>query len=296
MKPLSLQPIPYQGSKRALAPRICAHFPRGIRTLYEPFAGSAAVTLYAAQYGLAEHFVIGEVCPALAALWRLIIEEPAHIAAGYRALWEEQFAFGPGHFNAVRDRYNAERDAASLLYLIARCVKNAVRFSQTGDFTQSADKRRNGKHPDRFAAAAQRASELLKGKIHVYCGDFAACIAAAGSGDLVYLDPPYQGTTYGADKRYAAQLPRERLVACLADLNRKGVAFILSYDGTTGSKVHGVPLPESLKLSRFPVGGGRSTQATLLGRNERTSESLYLCEGLAGSGARFSYQPSCQPS
>ncbi len=284
MKPLSVQPLPYQGSKRALAPHICAHFPRGIRTLYEPFAGSAAVTLYAAQHGLADHFVIGEVCPALASLWHLIVEAPADIAARYRALWQEQFASGPAHFNAVRDRYNAERDAASLLYLIARCVKNAVRFNQRGDFTQSADKRRNGMHPDRFAAAAQRASELLKGKAHVRCADFAASIDAAGPGDLVYMDPPYQGTTYGADKRYAAQLPRERLVACLADMNRKCVAFILSYDGATGSKVHGAPLPNSLKLCRLHVDAGRSSQATLLGRNERTSESLYLCESLNGSG------------
>jgi DNA adenine methylase len=281
MKPLSLQPIPYQGSKRALAPCICAHFPPAIATLYEPFAGSAAITLYAAHHGLAERFVIGEVCPALAALWRLIVEAPAEIAARYRALWEDQFSAGPGHFHAIRDRYNAERDAASLLYLIARCVKNAVRFNRAGDFTQSADKRRTGMHPDRFAAAAHRASGLLKGRIGIECADFAACVAPARPGDLVYMDPPYQGTTYGRDKRYAAQLPQDRLTACLEDLNRKGVAFVLSYDGATGSKVHGVPLPASLKLTRLHIAAGRSSQATLLGRSEQTLESLYLSERVA---------------
>lgn len=283
MKPLSLQPIPYQGSKRALAPRICAHFPRGIATLYEPFAGSAAVTLYAAHHGLAENFVIGEVCPALAALWRLILDEPAEIAGRYRALWEEQFIAGPGHFNQVRDRYNAERDAASLLYLIARCVKNAVRFNRSADFTQSVDKRRTGMHPDRFAAAAHRASGLLKGRTQVLCTDFSACVARAKPGDLVYMDPPYQGTTYGADKRYAAQLSRERLTSCLEVLNRDGVDFILSYDGKTGSKVHGVPLPASLKLSHFQIPAGRSSQATLLGRSDHTLESLYLSACIVGA-------------
>jgi len=283
MNPLSLQPIPYQGSKRALAPRICAHFQPGISTLYEPFAGSAAVTLYAAHHGLAQRFVIGDVCPALAALWRLIIEEPAEIAARYRSLWEEQVTAGPGHFNRIRDRYNAERDAASLLYLIARCVKNAVRFNRSGDFTQSVDKRRRGMRPEKFAAAAQRASALLKGKASVHCADFTDCVAAARLGDLVYLDPPYQGTTYGPDKRYAAQLPRDRLTSCLEDLSRRGVDFILSYDGKTGSKVHGVPLPASLKLSHIHIDAGRSSQATLLGRSEHTLESLYLSGRVAAA-------------
>lgn len=283
MKPLSLQPLPYQGSKRTLAPRICAHFPRDIRTLYEPFAGSAAVTLYAAQHGLAGRFVIGEICAALAALWRLIIDEPADIAARYRALWEEQFVCGPAHFNIVRDRYNTDRDAASLLYLTARCVKNAVRFNREGDFTQSADRRRKGMHPDKFEAAAHRASALLNGRTEIVCGDFAATVSPAAHHDLVYLDPPYQGTTYGRDKRYAVQLERDRLLACLEDLNRRHVGFVLSYDGRTGSKNHGEPLPGALNLVHLSMDAGRSTQATLLGRSERTLESLYLSQRLADS-------------
>jgi DNA adenine methylase len=277
MKPLSLQPIPYQGSKRLLAPRICAHFPRDIQTLYEPFAGSAAVTLYAARHGLARHFVIGEICPALALLWRTIVEAPSEIATGYRGLWQEQFAV-PSHFNAVRDRYNADKDPTSLLYLIARCVKNAVRFSRNGDFTQSADKRRNGMHPDKFEAAAHATSALLRGRTEIACADFADCVAAARPCDLVYMDPPYQGTTYGPDKRYAAQLTRGRLMSCLEEFNSKGVGFILSYDGRTGSKAHGVPLPKALRLAHFTVDAGRSAQATLLGRDERTLESLYLSQ------------------
>ena len=34
-------PIPYQGSKRNLAPDILRYFPEQIDVLYEPFAGSA---------------------------------------------------------------------------------------------------------------------------------------------------------------------------------------------------------------------------------------------------------------
>ena len=76
LKPLSIQPIPYQGSKRSLAPRICQLFPDGVHTLYEPFAGSAAITIYAATNDLSERFIIGDSFSILIDLWELIINKP----------------------------------------------------------------------------------------------------------------------------------------------------------------------------------------------------------------------------
>jgi DNA adenine methylase len=280
MTPLTLQPIPYQGSKRGLAPRLCRLFPRDIETLYEPFAGSAAVSLYAARYSLARRFVISDIYPALASLWSAIINEPEKISAQYRDLWLAQFSAGPAHFNQVRAHFNNDRDPASLLYLIARCVKNAVRFNREGSFTQSVDKRRNGMHPDRFEATAHIASQLLRGKTEVMCADFSECLSNARAADLVYMDPPYQGTTYGRDKRYAAQLERERLVACLHDLNERRIRFILSYDGKTGEKEYGERLPHDLGAAHLYIHAGRSSQATLIGRNEQTLESVYISTGI----------------
>jgi len=87
MKPLSIQPIPYQGSKRSLAPRICQLLPKGIETLYEPFAGSAAITIYAATHNLAERFVIGDSFDVLIDLWEMIIERPSEISERYSEVW-----------------------------------------------------------------------------------------------------------------------------------------------------------------------------------------------------------------
>jgi DNA adenine methylase len=69
-------------------------------------------------------------------------------------------------------------------------------------------------------------------------------------------------------------------VASLAMLNERGVPFIVSYDGRTGDKMHGCLLPKSLKLHRLEIRVGRSTQATLLGRDQVTVESLYLSRSL----------------
>ena len=52
--PLRVQPIPYQGSKRSLAPVILEHAPEKVQVLYEPFAGSAAVSASADRASKAE--------------------------------------------------------------------------------------------------------------------------------------------------------------------------------------------------------------------------------------------------
>lgn len=282
MLSLNIQPIPYQGSKRALAPRICAIFPDRIDTLYEPFAGSAAITLYAAHHNLADRFVIGDVFSELIDLWDLLINAPDELGERYEAVWRAQFE-SEGHFNAVRTRFNASRDSVDLLYLIARCVKNAVRFNASGNFTQSADKRRTGMKPERLRRTALEVSALLKGRTTLYRGPFDKCAQPATAADLVYLDPPYQGTTYGRDKRYAEQLERETLIKALHGLNRRSVPFVLSYDGVSGGRTYGEPLPASIKATRILLNAGRSSQATLAGRDDITFESVYYSNALKRS-------------
>lgn len=279
MKPLSIQPIPYQGSKRSLAPRICQLVPEGVQTLYEPFAGSAAISIYAATHNLAENFVIGDSFNILIDLWELIIEQPAELSERYSEIWHAQFD-NLNHFNEVRESYNDSPDPAQLLYLVARCVKNAVRFNKHGHFTQSADKRRTGVKPDRVTRNAHAASKLLKGRTQLFRGDFDTCIKNANPNDLVYLDPPYQGTSYGPDKRYAHQLERADLIESLHGLDKRKVPYILSYDGRTGDKTYGEPLPDSIQAKMLEICAGRSSQATLMGRNDITVESLYVSHGL----------------
>jgi DNA adenine methylase len=75
-------------------------------------------------------------------------------------------------------------------------------------------------------------------------------------------------------------------VKSLHDLNERGISYIVSYDGRTGSKVHGERLPDSLGLQRIELDAGRSSQSTLLGADSRTYESLYLSPALVMRKAR----------
>ena len=276
-------PIPYQGSKRKLAPIIGRYVPRDIGRFFEPFAGSAAMTIFAARHHRAQRFMVADSLEPMVSLLRSIVVEPESTTARYREIWEGQGEDDPSYFNEVRDRYNKDRDPVDLLYLICRCVKNAVRFNGQGCFTQSVDKRRLGMHPDKMQAAAVGVSSILGGKVEFRTGDWRETSADAGPSDFVYMDPPYLGTSIGRDKRYHQQLTPDRLIAGLEELRRRGVPFALSYDGMTGGREYGPPLPDELGLTRLLLHAGTSSQATLSGRREQTIESLYVTPGLAES-------------
>jgi DNA adenine methylase len=269
-------PIPYQGSKRRLALAILSHIKRGqYGRLIEPFAGSAAVTLAAAKDNLFSSFLIGDRLEPLVDLWQSVIVSPNAIADEYEKLWHRERQCPVDEYYVIRSEFNADRDPAKLLYLLARCVKNAVRFNPLGEFNQSPDKRRNGTHPDSMRIELNAAHGLLKGRSNAVSADFLELFEAAQPGDCLYLDPPYQGTSEGRDSRYFGGVNRERLIQGLEMLNRKNVPFILSYDGFCGDRAYGERLPNEL-ASRILLDVGRSSQATLNGRDQITFESLYI--------------------
>lgn len=284
-------PIPYQGSKRVLAPTIGGYIPADIATWFEPFAGSAAMTIWAARRGLARRYVIGDSLDAIARLWTSIIEHPERTTSRYEAIWREQRRDNPDYFNEIRDRYNKDKDPVDLLYLTCRCVKNAVRFNASGNFSQSVDKRRLGMRPAKMRLEIMTASTLLRGRTEVVSGDWMETVANAAARDFVYLDPPYLGTSVGSDKRYAEQVEQEKIIDGLRCLIHRQIRFVLSYDGMTGKKEYGPALPPELRLNRIFLYAGRSAQATLNGQNAQTIESLYLSPGLYALSSRDSRLP-----
>ncbi len=274
--------IPYQGSKRNLADRILKEIQFSIvGRLYEPFAGSAAITLAGASRKLAGEFVIGDKYQPLMQLWELIISEPEMVCEQYREIWNGQLDNPKEYYLRIRNEFNIDNDPVKFLYLIARCVKNSIRFNSQGGFNQSPDNRRLGRRPAKMATEIRTASNLLSGNTVLRSGDFMEILEDATSEDIVYMDPPWQGTSTNRDPRYAYLLDLECLVDGLRSLNARRVPFLLSFDGTSGKRTYGQGLPDDLNLTRVSLDAGRSSQATLLGRSEKTIESLYLSPVLA---------------
>jgi len=274
-------PVPYQGSKRKLTPAILACFPMGSPRLIEPFAGSAAVTLAAAAREKASRFVIADLNAPLMDLWRAMIRDPDGITDRYRKLWHDQAGREREFYDHVRNQFNKIHEPAHLLYLLLRCVKAAVRYNANGDFNQSPDNRRRGMNPETLRDEIAGASRLLKGKTQVVAGDYREVLEDARPEDIVYMDPPYQGVCGDRDGRYIKGLSFEDFTKELRKLNERRVSYILSYDGRANDKVYGRPMPEDLDLFRIELDAGRSTQATFLGKDVTTYESLYLSPALA---------------
>lgn len=287
-------PIPYQGSKRALAPLIGAYIPTDIDVWFEPFAGSAAMSLWAATYRKPRKIILGDSLEPMVELWRAIISSPNTVADRYAAIWLGQKQDDPAYFNSVRTRFNANQDPVDLLYLTCRCVKNAVRFNARGLFTQSVDKRRLGMQPEKMRRALSGAAILLSGRTEVRSGDWLETVKDAKSRDFVYMDPPYLGTSIGRDKRYAELMSRERLVSGLQTMRERQLRFSLSYDGQSGERTYGPPLPHTLGLTHLLLHAGRSSQATLNGQHVTTYESLYLSHGISMSATPLT-KPDEQP-
>jgi len=273
-------PFPYQGSKRAIAKYILPYFPSDVRCLIEPFCGAGAVSIAAAAHGLAKRFVLNDLNKPLMDLWEEILERPAALCDEYERQWIEQRSDRKAYFFRVRDQFNASHGPQHLLYLLARIVKGSVRYSSDGLFNQSADNRRYGMRPGTMRQNIFGVSALLAGQTEVASTDFRDAARKAGETDLVYMDPPYQGTSFTKDHRYFNGLSYEDFVEALSFMNRENISYIVSYDGATGEKMHGKPLPRHLSLERLNIHAGRSSQATLLGNSQETIESLYLSQSL----------------
>lgn len=186
------------------------------------------------------------------------------------------------HYYQVREQFNRTQNPKLFLYLLARCAKGSVRYNAEGLFNQSPDKRRKGTRPEKMEKNVFGVSFLLKGKCIFSDMDYKKIFQYVDEHDLVYMDPPYQGVCGERDSRYYAGIDFDDFVMALEELNKKNISFIVSYDGRRGAKSFGNPLPDFLNLTKIEIEAGRSSQATLLGRNEITVESLYLSSALRG--------------
>jgi DNA adenine methylase len=274
------QPFPYQGSKRGIASAILHFFPDSIDRLVEPFAGSAAISIAAASQLQITSLWLNDAHKPLMNLWQEIIQHTESLTNKYQFHWNAQLKDERDYFNKIRTRFNKLERPDDFLYLLARCVKAAIRYNSKGEFNNTPDHRRKGAHPNEMRNRLYRTAALLKNRTNLSMLHYTKLLEQCEPSDIVYMDPPYQGVCQNRNQRYCPSFDHEEFCHWIDLLNRKNIRFIISYDGRTGEKVYGEQLPLSLGLIKFEIAAGRSTQATLLGRNDETIESLYLSKNL----------------
>jgi len=286
--------VQYQGSKRILAPQILHYMPQRFERLVEPFAGMAAITIAVARQDRAENYVVNDLNAPLVEVLKSAIETPAELVNDYSVVWNEQFSYEKGsveHYYKVRDDFNSGMQSpANMLYLLARCVKGSVRYGSNGLFNQSPDKRRNGTSPKTLKLNVEAISYYLKGRTEFSSLDYREVLENTRHGDVVYMDPPYQGVSNARDNRYFSGIEFKDFVNAIDRLNSKGVDFLISYDGKCGNKQYGEDLPKELGLQKVMLRAGLSSQSLLLGKKEITYEALYISRGIQ------QFAPMAQPT
>ena len=142
------------------------------RWLVEPFAGSGAISLACAGKGRSREYWLNDLNRPLSELLSLIVNQPEKISDFYQSAWHDRDTRHLEHYYTVRDEFNRTNDPKLLLYLLARCVKGAVRYNSDGNFNQGPDKRRLGTNPARMHTNIMAVSMLLRGKSIFTSRDF----------------------------------------------------------------------------------------------------------------------------
>lgn len=251
--PLPLQLLKWIGNKQRLVRRLAAHFPARFNAYFEPFLGSGAML---AALSARPAFGSNLLAP-LIDVFRTVQSAPSVVKGWYEDRWVRIELLGKKQaYQAVRDSYNANPNAADLVFISRVGYGGLIRFRTDGYISTAC-----GAHvpilPWDFARRVNLWSDRLQG-VSFECLDYREAMSRASAGDLVYCDPPYsdsQRIVYGAqgfdyDGLWEAA---DRCKAC-------GVTVAVSIDGTKRSGDHSVPieLPDGIFSRVVPIDGGRS--------------------------------------
>lgn len=260
--------IKWSGSKRSQSSQIIKYLPENFHTYYEPFLGGGSM-LYTIN---PQKAICGDICDPLIALWNEIKNRPEELAEEYRARWERLQTEGYLVYYEIRDNFNKEKAPEDLLFLSRTCVNGLIRFNANGDFNNSFHHTRPGIDPDTLKKIIMDWSAHIQGA-QFLPKDYVETTEAAKAGDLIYLDPPY----FHTKGRYYGTIDYEVFLNYLEDLNKRGIKYMLSFDGIRGDKNYTVDLPQELYKRYELIPSGNSSFKKVMGRqNLQVLESLYL--------------------
>lgn len=264
----SLAPvIKWSGSKRSSAATLAALFPPA-RRYFEPFVGGGALLpLRSCSTGIA-----GDTIPELIALWQQIRDRPGVTAAEYARRWQRLQREGYPAYYAIRADFNRSRNPHDLLFLTRTCVNGLIRFNSSGHFNNSLHHTRPGIAPDRLQVIIAQWSNAISG-VEFVAGDYRQTLAAAGQGDLVFLDPPYGGTR---GRYFPADFDCAAFFTELERLNRLGARWVLTFDGAAGARAYDTTLPVDLYKTRQSLATGNSPFTRLMATSlDAVVETVY---------------------
>ena len=225
--------LKWAGGKRQLLSEITALFPTSYEAYHEPFVGGGAVFFDQDP----DDGTINDLNTRLTTFYEIVRDQPDALITENKTHehTEEYYYNARSEFNTLLTQSTLTQDervreASLLLYLNRTCFNGLYRENSDGEFNVSFGRYSN---PDWIQEQRIRKASRVLRDTTVFNTDFSYVVDEASSGDLVYLDPPYEPVSKTADfnSYQAGGFGREdqrRLRDAVIELTEMDVSVVLS--------------------------------------------------------------------
>jgi DNA adenine methylase len=269
----SFQPIiKWSGSKRKIAYNIKDLIPQDIGTYYDPFVGGGSI-LYVMD---TKKKIASDINRPLIDLWKIIRDNPEYLIEKYTIYWKKlNDKDNPNNYNFFyqkRNDFNIHRKPEDLLFLSRVCVNGLIRFNRKGEFNNSLHYTRKGIDPKKFSYTILQWSNKIKETEFFHCS-YIEILDMVKKNDFIYLDPPY----FNTKGMYYGKIDFDEFLDFLYILNRKGIKYLLSFDGKTTNKDYTANIPSELYKQHKYLYSGKSTFRKVIDKvSNEVYESIYM--------------------
>ncbi len=249
--------LKWAGNKTAVMPHLEKHLPVGPR-LVEPFAGSCAVMMETGY----PSYLVADINPDLINMYQQIKDD----VLGFIHLVERLFA----EFNTESGYYKCRQyfntgslnpldKAAYFLYLNRHCYRGLCRYNRAGHFNVPYGNYKAPYFPETeiraFAKKAWRATFI--------CAGYEEALAQLLPDDVIYCDPPYDGTFAGYHTAGFSEDDQYRLASILERRSSEGHPVVASNSDTLliGSLYRNFTLHKITAARSVGVAAGKSKSA-----------------------------------
>lgn len=216
----------WAGSKRRLLPKLSAYWLCDRKRYVEPFVGSAAL-FFALRPPRA---LLSDINSELIETFTLIRDDAANIYDRLIRLPLGRTSYYRLRAKKVVVLKPADR-AARFIFLNRFCFNGLYRTNTQGAFNVPYAPAKTGNLP---SWPQMQACSALLANVNLLQGDFEQILLNnVGSGDFVYLDPPYAVQNRRVFRQYGPQMfgitDLKRLSGVLDEIHNCGAHFVLSY-------------------------------------------------------------------
>jgi DNA adenine methylase len=234
---ISVVPKPFvkwAGGKRQLLPIIANHIPSKFERYFEPFLGGGAVFFSLITKERKTKWLLSDLNSDLVLSYVTIRDKTQELVSSLENHAESYTKNSNVYYYKIRET-NPKNDVdrvSRLIFLNKTCFNGLYRVNSKGKFNVPIGRYVNPNIVNKENLI--EVSKILQSKdIAIKCQDFEDALKVAGSGDFVYLDPPYQPvSTTASFTSYTDSgfdfSDQERLYAKFKSLDKKGVKVLLS--------------------------------------------------------------------